>query len=202
MDCTRCRQGLSEHLDGECPGVGVAALDAHLSRCAPCRSWLTAATAIGRTLRIAPIEPRAELTGHILAASPARSARPELELPLPMALRAALAFVALAQLALGLPGLFTAGEPGHLTMDLASWDVALAVGFLFVAHRPQRASGMLPVVVALVVLFFGMVVHGAAVGVGPSLSEGMHLTGIAGLGLLWGLAHIQRQGALRPGWSG
>ncbi|MGH9023722.1 MAG: hypothetical protein ACRDV9_11610 [Acidimicrobiia bacterium] len=184
---------MSAWIDGEEPGAGFDALDLHLSRCDACRSWLTAATSVSRTLRISLIEPRPELAGRILAAFPAKPARPEMVLPLPVAMRIGLAFVALVQLALGLPGLFTSGEAGHLTMDLASWEVALAVGFLFAAYRPERASGMLPLVAALVVLFLGMVGHGAAVGVGPSFAEVMHLTDVAGLGLLWVLARTQRE---------
>lgn len=191
----RCQAALSARIDGEDPGVAPEALDVHLSRCVACRSWLAAATPITRALRIAPAEPRWELTRKILAAYQAdRLARAPVELSLPVAARVGLAFMALAQLALALPQFLDAalaGVPAHLAQDLASWDVALAVGFLFVAWKPGRASGMLPVVGALVALVFATLALGTAGGRGLAVGEALHLTEVGGLALLWLLAHTQ-----------
>jgi hypothetical protein len=64
-------------------------------------------------------------------------------------LRVAVAAAAVVQLALALPSLFgavadTAGASLHATREMASFDVAVAVGFLLAAWRPQRAISYVP----------------------------------------------------------
>lgn len=195
MECTRCQEALSARIDGEDPGIATGALDAHLARCAACRSWLATVTPVTRALRVASAEPKPELMFRILAAYQVdRSARGSVELPLPVAARVGLTFMALAQLALSLPQFLDAalaGVPAHLAQDLASWDVALAVGFLFVAYKPGRAAGMLPLVGALVALVFATLALGAAGGRGMAVGEALHMTEVGGLGLLWLLARSQ-----------
>ncbi|MFG1921320.1 zf-HC2 domain-containing protein [Cryptosporangium sp. NPDC048952] len=67
-------------------------------------------------------------------------------------LRWALGMSAVAQLLLALPALVA--EPGaggavHAGREMASFDVAVAIGFLFVAGRPAWARALVPVAVAL-----------------------------------------------------
>ncbi|EXG80146.1 putative integral membrane protein [Cryptosporangium arvum DSM 44712] len=68
-------------------------------------------------------------------------------------LRWAVGISAVAQLLLALPALFA--EPGtadvalHTGREMASFDVAVAIGFLFVAGRPAWARALVPVAVAL-----------------------------------------------------
>src|SRR5205085_6412835 len=66
--------------------------------------------------------------------------------------RLGLVLVGIAQLVLAVPSLvFGAdeGAPVHIAHEAGSWDLALAVGFLFAAWRPLRAVGLLPFVVVL-----------------------------------------------------
>jgi len=68
---------------------------------------------------------------------------------------------------------------------LGSWDVALAVGFIFVAWRPLRAVGMLPFVAALSAGLLLTAVVDVLHGRQPALTESTHLLELAGTVLLW-----------------
>jgi predicted anti-sigma-YlaC factor YlaD len=62
------------------------------------------------------------------------------------AFRVGLALVALLQLALALPDLLAAPGHGlHASREEASFDIAVAVGFLLAAPYPARARALLPV---------------------------------------------------------
>lgn len=49
------RDALSAMLDGEEPGVPVAAVASHLTNCPDCSDWLDHATALSRGLRTLPV---------------------------------------------------------------------------------------------------------------------------------------------------
>ena len=106
-----------------------------------------------------------------------------------------LAGLAAVQLAAAMPGLLLGEDAGasvHVAHELGSWDVALAVGFLFAAWRPARAWGMLPLVAALVgclVLTTGLDV---ADGHARLAHEAAHILEVAGLAVLWVLARPSR----------
>lgn len=148
---------------------------------------------MARSVRVTPAEAIPDLTGPILAAAAARRAA----VSLPPAgtgrrrWRVALALVALAQLIVAVPALLFgvgAGAPTHLAHELGSWDLALAVGFLFAAWRPARAWGMLPLVAALVACLLATTGIDMAEGRAGLLRESTHALDLAGLGLLWALA--------------
>jgi predicted anti-sigma-YlaC factor YlaD len=110
-------------------------------------------------------------------------------------LRIAVAAAALVQLALALPtlvGAFLASEVGpHTGREMASFDVAVAVGFLFVAYRPARARALVPVALVLAALL-GVtssvdIVRGVA---GPAHEIG-HQVAIVQAALLWALSRIE-----------
>ena len=76
--------------------------------------------------------------------------------------------------------------------ELGSWDVALAVGFLFAAWRPARAWGMLPLVAALVVCLLGTTSVDLADGHAHVARELTHVLEVVGLGCLWPLGRRGR----------
>ena len=184
MECEQVRIALSARLDGEAAPLADDVVDRHVARCAGCRSFASGAQRLRRATRVAPAEPVPDLRASILAAGTASSVQRR-------GLRAGLAGVAVAQLAIAVPGLLLgadAGAPVHVAHEMGSWDVALAVGFLFAAWRPLRAWGMLPLVAALV----GCLIVTAGIDVGEghaaALAETHHLLEIVGLTLLWLLA--------------
>jgi predicted anti-sigma-YlaC factor YlaD len=80
------------------------------------------------------------------------------------------------------------GAPLHLARELGSFDLALAVGFLFTAWRPIRAYGLLPLAAALAA---GMALTSAvdvAEGRAAALSESAHQLELLGVVLVWQLA--------------
>jgi len=202
MQCERFRHALSAALDGEEGGVDPAVLERHLSGCPACRRWESEVSALSRALRVGSADPIPDLTPAILAAigeevAPSRWQRQAL------GLRAALALVGVYQLILAAAdfGLGASQGRNHVVLELGSFDVALAVGFLCAAFRPARAYGMLPLVTALVA-FLGIT---AAIDVTgnnvAALAESTHVLDLVGLGLVWLVARLAPRpdgGGLRP----
>jgi predicted anti-sigma-YlaC factor YlaD len=95
--------------------------------------------------------------------------------------------VALAQIAVAIPELLgsDAGLPVHTARHLGSFDVAIAVGFLFAAWRPSRIPGMLPVLGALAVCLVISAFLDVAAGNTAALGESHHVTDFAGLLVMW-----------------
>lgn len=191
MRCDAVREAVSARIDGEDAAVPADAVDRHLAACPACRSWAVAAQELAGATRLIPAETIADQTVAIVAAAATRG----LLCPDPHGSRrrwrAALAFVAVVQLALAVPSHLLGGEAGasvHLAHELGSWDVALAVGFLFAAWRPARAWGMLPLVAALVTCL--VVTTGIDISQGHArlADEATHALEVVGLGLLWRLA--------------
>jgi predicted anti-sigma-YlaC factor YlaD len=125
------------------------------------------------------------------------------------------AVAAVVQLALALPTLFgaftgTAGVGLHATREMASFDVAVAVGFLLAAYRPQRALAYLPVALVLAACLAGTSLVDLARGVTVAGHEIGHLVAVAQGGLLWALGCIDRahppapapRGTSQPGTAG
>jgi predicted anti-sigma-YlaC factor YlaD len=184
MNCMHIRQAISARLDGEPLGVDSDAFDAHLASCAECRAFATSAGELHRAMRLAPAPEIPDLTPGILAAIGAESTRDDTQL----ALRWILAIIAFVQIAIAVPALVLgtdAGLPVHTARHLGSFDVALAVGFLFAAWRPSRIPGLLPVVVALVACLVGSSLLDVASGNTAALSEAHHVTDFAGLVVVW-----------------
>jgi len=201
MRCSRFRVAISSRLDGEDPGVPDAELDAHVERCARCRSFVAAAEELTRTVRVAPAPPVPDLTPAILAAIGAEreaAREPASE----RALRWVLAAVGLLQIAVALPALVLGEDaelPVHLARHFGSFEVALGVGFLFAAWKPQRAAGILPVVAALVVCLVGSSVLDVLSGSTGAGTEVHHATDVAGLVVVWLLSRTAGAHADAPG---
>ncbi len=155
---------LSAQLDGEDDPVMRPLVDEHLAGCAGCREWLDRAAAVNRLTRTGPALQVPDLTAAILAALPTEApARRRWRLPVPALLYVALALVGAVQLILGLTqvgGGVSAGHdhaglnatPGHLWHESAAWNVAVGAGYLFIALRRTRPTGLLPMLTAFVAM--------------------------------------------------
>jgi predicted anti-sigma-YlaC factor YlaD len=155
MACERWREMLSAQLDGEDDRADRAQVEEHLSGCAGCRQWLERAAAVNRLTRTGVGVPGPALTGAILAAVPKRQGR------IVAALFLALAGVGAVQLILGLAQVAgsdtgdhvhggLAAASGHLWHESAAWNVAVGAGYLFLALRRSRPTGLVPMLSAYV----------------------------------------------------
>jgi predicted anti-sigma-YlaC factor YlaD len=184
MRCHDCRIAISARLDGEDPGCREAVLVGHLQGCEACRTFATGAEELHRSVRLAPAVPMSDLTPTILHAIGQDTNERERTL----GLRVCLALIGFLQIAIALPALILgddAGLPVHTAHHIGSFAAALAVGFLFVAWRPERAAGLLPVATALVAFVIGTTVVDVISGQAAAFGETGHVTEIAGLVITW-----------------
>ena len=99
-----------------------------------------------------------------------------------------LVVIALVQIGVALPALLLGSDaalPVHTARHLGSFDVALGVGFLFAAWKPERIPGILPIVAALVVCLLGTSLLDVLSGTTGASSETHHATDFAGLVVAW-----------------
>jgi predicted anti-sigma-YlaC factor YlaD len=194
MHCDTARTAISARLDGEEPGVHPAELAGHLERCPVCRAFAREAESMHRDVRLARAPSVPDLTAPILASIGADShPHPAHE----RALRVTLAIVGAVMIIAAVPALVLgddAGLPVHAARHIGSFDLALAVGFLFAAWRPSRLPGLLPVVTALVACLVGTSVLDVLDGRTGAVTEVQHAVEVVGLAAAWLLAH-----PLRPG---
>lgn len=188
MRCSRFREAVSARIDGEDPGVSLDRVDAHLATCAECRSWAVAASSLPVALREAP--DGVALQPQVLATLLAESQPQKPTLVSVREWRALLAIIGAIQLVLAWPGVMVrSGHASvHLAHELTSWDLGLALGFLFLAWQPQRAWGALPLVGVLVACLAGTSVLDLVSGDALLGRESVHLLEVAGLAFLWRLA--------------
>lgn len=190
--CDTIREAMSARLDGEDPGLPDSSVDAHLLGCSSCRAWEDAAQEQRSALRLqlAPLIP--DQTEVILSRAGVDRRAAELR-----PWRPALVGVAFLQLIVVLPpyvsGADGASAGAHLLHELRSWNLALAVGWLFVAARPARAWGMLPFAVALISALVLTTVLDLATGRAVVAAETTHLFNVVGAALLWVLARRTRR---------
>lgn len=107
--------------------------------------------------------------------------------------RGALAAVALAQLVwVTVPALLFGdrGAPIHVSHEMGSFDMALAVGFLVAAWRPARAQGMRVLVGAVALFLVLTAAMDLATGRTSMTDEAPHLLAVAGWLLLRRLAAL------------
>ncbi|GIM92908.1 zf-HC2 domain-containing protein [Paractinoplanes toevensis] len=224
MACERWREMLSAQLDGEDDPAGRELVDEHLAGCAGCREWLDRAATVNRLTRtgvgVAP-----DLSAAILAALPAAPAAAPAAWKMPWrwfspatALYIALAAVGAVQLILGLDqiGGGVAGvhdhagagaTSGHLWHESAAWNVAVGAGYLFIALRRSRPSGLVPMLTAFVGMLLLLSVNdltGDRVDVTRLISHGFVILGYL---LVVALSRMPSGFAAPPGaradtWSG
>src|SRR4051812_9357821 len=185
VDCPYCRTVLSAALDGEATADERDGALAHLVSCPLCQAYRDQLEGLHRLVRLRPADPVPDLTAAIVA-----RARPPQPGPRHW-VRWALVVVASAQLILALPDLVL-GEDGGVTLHVArhagSLMAAMAVGLIYVAWRPQRAFGVLPIASALAACMVVTAVLDSADGEVHALGEVHHVLEVAGLVLVWTLA--------------
>jgi predicted anti-sigma-YlaC factor YlaD len=189
MNCDTARNAISARLDGEDAGVDPEALDDHLERCQACRAFAREAAAMHRDARMSRAPAVPDLTAPILATIGAETRQ---QAGHERTLRITLAIVGVVQLIAALPALVLGDDAGgsvHAARHIGSFDLALAVGFLFAAWRPSRLPGLLPVVTALVACLVGTSVLDLLDGRTGALSETQHVVEVVGLAAAWLLAH-------------
>lgn len=184
MVCAAIREVLSARLDQESTTEEEVVANAHLGRCVPCQAWWSEMGQVNRVLRVRLAETIPDLASGVLArAHPPSVGRRQW-------VRLSLAAVAVTELVLATPGLLL-GEGAasvHDARHLGSFGVAMSIGLVYVAWRPARAFGILPIVVALAVTMFVSAVVDVAHGRTTSISEAHHVLEVAGLVLVWMLA--------------
>ncbi|MFZ4585278.1 MAG: zf-HC2 domain-containing protein [Acidimicrobiia bacterium] len=175
MDCKRIQEALSASRDGEPGGIDSALVADHVERCSACRAFASTI----RALDVPQQETKRDITPNILAAiaheSDSRRARP---------LRFLLCGVAILQLLIAIPILVSGNEPGastHLARHLASFDIAVGIGFLAAAWRPRHIAGMLPVAGALVAGLVATALFDLGNGVSHTIAEAVHVLEVVGL---------------------
>jgi len=213
MRCHDCRTAISSRLDGEDPGWPLAGVEAHLEECERCQSFAVETESLHRSVRLGPAGQMPDLTPTILHAigresggresggreSGGRESGPRERT---LGLRICLALIGVLQIAVALPALVLgddAGLPVHTARHIGSFTAALAVGFLFVAWRPERATGLLPVATALVAFVIGTTVVDVVSGQTAAFSESSHVTEVVGLLITWLLTRpdlVRRPGGI------
>jgi predicted anti-sigma-YlaC factor YlaD len=152
---------LSAQLDGEDDPTDRTRVEEHLAGCAGCREWLDRAATVNRLTRTGVGAPVPDLTAVILAAVPGRPRRSSTRGRVAAALFLTLAAVGAVQLILGLAQVggsdtgdhvhgVVGATAGHLWHESAAWNVAVGAGYLFLALRRSRPTGLVPMLTAFV----------------------------------------------------
>lgn len=186
------RGAISADLDGEDLPVAREVLDRHLAACAACREYQAEAVALNRRVRVSSAPRVPNLTGPILAAIDAGGHEPAAA----QGLGLGVGVLGLLQLGLSIPALILgsdAGLPVHQARHLGSFGVALAVGLLVAAWRPERISGLLPLAAVLVLCLVGSAVADTTTGAVAWTAEFPHVVEVLGLLGLWLLNRLPRE---------
>jgi len=187
------REAISADLDGERLPVGRDALERHLAGCAACRAYQASAADLRRRTRVEPAPPVPNLTSRVLFSIARERAEPPSTV---QGLRLGVATIGLVQLALSLPALVFGSDAGisiHQARHLGSFGVAVAVGLLVAAWRPERVAGLLPLMTALVVCLAASAVVDVTTGHSTPTSELTHVVELLGLLGLWLLHRAERE---------
>lgn len=209
MRCDRAREGISALLDSEDPGIDAAVLQRHLASCPGCRRWQDEAARINRLVRMRPtdqVDVTPDLAARLLPhPRGVRGLRP--------LLRVSLLLVAVAQLAVGVAGLLPPlggrlsviggahmpGMTGHLGNETAAFNIAIGIALGWIAARPHRAHGPLPLLLAFVVILAGLSVIDFAAGRVGWQRLAVHLPVVAGLALTIVLNRLRSPTMPAPG---
>ena len=182
MDCDRAHELISAELDHENSADESAVLAAHLEGCAECRAWQADSEQFRRRLMVRPAESIPDQASLVLRAV----AVPDLGNG--EWVRYSLFVVATTLLILDLPLLFAGSDTEgaeHLGRHLGAFSAALALALLYVAWRPERAIGLIPMAAGLALTLVVTAVIDVALGRSEVMSESYHVVELVGLGLLW-----------------
>lgn len=192
LSCENALELISAAIDGEATVDEQHFLDAHLDTCVDCVVLERRVRRLHRQVRLRPAETVPNLVATVTdRLRPATLGRGGW-------LRPALAWVAAVMLIQNVAALVLGrvdGADEHLARHLGAFGVALAIGFGFVAWKPQRAFGLLPFAGALIATMLISAVLDVADGGRSALAEAVHITEVIGLALLWMIAGS-------PGWHG
>jgi predicted anti-sigma-YlaC factor YlaD len=196
MTCEEVRVALSARLDGEDPGAPAGEVDRHTEGCSGCHDWQARAERATRTAVAAPAAVP-DLTVPILAAVSVAAADERRRSGAAVRgrrqiLRVAVAVLAFAQLVAALPVLFGVAPDAHTGREMASFDVALAVGFALVALRPERASALVPVAFVLAACLAATSAFDIASSRTEFVHEVGHLASVVQAAALWALGRSGR----------
>src|SRR5690242_895310 len=178
------REALSAGLDGEDGVVDRRLVDEHLRGCSRCRAFVTRAADLVELSREMAARRVPDRSSQVVERVVAEHDRRLVRLPV----RLGLVCVAVAQLALAVPAFVYGtddGAPVHVAHEMGSWDLALAVAFLFAAWRPLRAIGLLPFVATLAFGLCLTAIVDLTSGRAVAVVEASHLLEVIGTALLW-----------------
>ncbi|MDJ0769053.1 MAG: zf-HC2 domain-containing protein [Ilumatobacter sp.] len=181
--CARARELMSAASDLELGGRGERELDTHLASCPDCREYAERLAGLTRAIRLRPADRDGEFVERVMRGSG--------KLGRGRWLRPALAWCGVVVIARSVEPLLL-GEvddaPTHVARHVGAWGLALGIGFLYAAWRPQRASGLMPLVVALLATMLVSATFDMVGGVRSLADELVHLVELVGLVLLWMVA--------------
>jgi predicted anti-sigma-YlaC factor YlaD len=203
VKCETARDAISTLLDGEVTHVHSHSLDDHLAACAACRRWQALAHEVTRNVRLEPARPVTVRSDALVRAVLARSRPPKRPTSLTWA-RIGLAVIAVAQAAVTAPVLLYGRDhaaPIHVAHEEGAFAMALALGFLVAAWRPDRARGMRAIVGATAALLVVTAVADLVSGRTGIGDEAPHLLAVVGWLLIAYLAAATPSTTFDPSWS-
>ncbi|MEY4338584.1 MAG: hypothetical protein RLZ14_434 [Actinomycetota bacterium] len=186
MSCDHWQAAISARIDGEDLGVEPRLLEAHLARCASCRSFEAVLGGGPRMVRLEEATPMPDLSGPITRLAAAADRAAALSIP-----RVLLGVVSIEVLLLALRSLVLGSSDdafAHAARHLGAFSFAYGVGLLVVVLRPARARAMLPVAAVLAGALAITAVIDMANGTVPFLGEVIHLPELLSVVLIWLLA--------------
>lgn len=163
----------------------------HLDACTSCRVYADRVAQLTRTVRLRAVEVEPDFVERVMERVPT------VRLGRGAWLRPALAWCALTIGVTSIRPLFLAdldGAPTHIARHVGASGLALAIGLLYVAWRPHRAAGLLPLVGALIATTAISTVLDTVSGDRSALAEAVHIVELVGMFLLWMVAGS-------PGWE-
>jgi predicted anti-sigma-YlaC factor YlaD len=194
---------MSALLDDEDPGVPDWALDEHVQSCDRCRRWQAEAHAVTRHTRLGPARPAPVGSDELISVVLSHSRPPRRPTSLTW-WRAGLVVVGGSQVAVTAPLLLFGRDhaaPEHIAHEVGAFAMALGIGFLLAAWKPDRARGMQAVVGAAAVLLAVTALVDLLHGHTDVADEAPHLLAIAGWLILARVAVATPSPSGDPRWS-
>lgn len=147
MDCSDAREALSAWDDSEPAAVERGPVEAHLSRCAPCRRFAASLAPLREATAATAVPSPPDLSAEVTARWRRRH---ESQI---FALRWAVGLMGGAELAnAALSLVLHGGSEAHATHESLSLTIAISLALVCAAVRPTLAAGYLPIVGTAVVL--------------------------------------------------
>jgi predicted anti-sigma-YlaC factor YlaD len=203
VNCDTAREAISTRLDGEAARVHDHSLDDHIDACADCRRWQDLAHAVTRSVRLEPARSVTVPSDLLVRAVLARSRPPKRPPRLAWA-RGGLVATAVAQAVITAPLLIYGRDhaaPVHIAHEEGAFAMALAVGFVVAAWRPDRAKGMRTVVGATAALLVVTAIADLVSGRTGVADEAPHALAVVGWLLLAYVAAATPSTSFDPSWS-